>query len=249
MAFEKLKACPLIETVCELRFAQSVQWDAKTAELLHARLKTEFPKAIDAPRKGIEVQVDPAKGPVTMRALDSSRVQFRRADDTALIQVDDRMVSANMLAPYTGWEAGFLPIIRSMITAVREVLPAYQLARIGLRYINQIALQSEAEEPNHYLTTMPMLEGTLAQVLHSSFQRFELIHSRPQGILVLQTGLRRRGDSRSIMLDLDFVSDQVSEMDSDARVFEWLESAHDVVIRSFNDSLSPETYRRLQQGA
>jgi uncharacterized protein (TIGR04255 family) len=134
------------------------------------------------------------------------------------------------------------------MSAIRDLRPGYQLSRIGLRYINQIPMQSAEDELGDYLTTVPKLQGTLAQHLQSSFQRFELIHAKPHGVLVHQSGLRRQGAESSIMLDLDFVTLLVSDLDTDARILDWLEGAHDCVIRTFNDSLSPALYQRLMEG-
>ena len=247
MAFEKLKTCPLIETVCEFRFAESVPWDAGVTGLLHAQLKAGFPVVEKPTGKHVEIMLG-SKGPPAIQETESSRTQFFSADKRALIQVDSRMVSANRLAPYEGWEGSFLPIIRQALNAMRTVRPGFELSRIGLRYINGIPLRPDDADLEHYLTILPRLKGRLERPLRSFFNRYELAHDEIGAVLLLQSGLRREGGKTSVFLDLDCVSLKAAEFKNDEAIEAWLDRAHACVIESFNASITLELLDRLKKG-
>jgi len=246
MAFEKLKTCPLIETVCELRFAQSVPWDASVTGLLQEQLKARFP-VVERP-SGKHVEVMLGKGSPSVHEIESSRTQFFSADKRALIQTDSRMVSANRLAPYEGWEASFLPIIQEMLKAVRAVRPSFELSHVGLRYINGIPLRPDDADLEHYLTILPRLKGRLERPLRGFFHRYELAHDDFGAALVLQAGLRRETGKTVVMLDLDCVSLKAAELKTDDAIRAWLERAHACVIESFNASITADLLERLKKG-
>ena len=246
MAFEKLKTCPLIETVCEFRLADTVSWDDTVAAKLHDHLKADFPLAQALSGKNVEITFGP-KGPAVNESA-PSRKQFFSADKLALIQADTRMVSANRLAPYRGWETDFLPIIRRALEAMRDVRPGFALARIGLRYINSITLRPDDLDLDHYLTILPRLTGRLERPLQGFFARYELSHAEIGAALLLQAGLRREGAQTKVVLDLDCMTLKASELKTDKEIEAWLDGAHACVIESFNASITADLLGRLKKG-
>lgn len=248
MAFEKLKSAPLIETICEFRFASSVPWDATIPGLIYKLVQAEFSVVSGPEAPAFEVEVDPQFGPTAVRRREPTRTRFHRPDKSALLQVDTRMLSVNHFAPYPGWEQGFRPLIFQALRVFREVLAEFELSRIGLRYVNRIALRPEDPDLDRYLTPVPRFRGKLERPVQNMFQRYELVHDAPPGTLIHQTGIVRSVQNTAFFLDLDFASHEVGHLRSDEEIAVWLEAAHACVIESFNDSITPELYEKFRRG-
>jgi uncharacterized protein (TIGR04255 family) len=244
---EKLKTPPLIEALCEFRFAESAHWDWVLPGQLYDKIKNDFPIRDQIQGVGFEVKASPKVKPVASIHTLPDRVQLKRADGTAMVQVGYRLLAINQLRPYTSWTE-FRAFIMKIFETYHEITKEeVELERIGLRYINQIAVPDTVRNVEELLTLNPPLTGVLAHPLRSFYQRYEIEQSNPDGILIHQTGTQIDENGNPVfVLDLDFGSTNLKELKKAESVMNWLDLAHDRIYESFVASLTPNAYSNLR---
>lgn len=122
------------------------------------------------------------------------------------------------------------------------------LQRIGLRYINQISLPEDKCDLENFISVAPSLMGALDRPLAGFYQRYEIIHDSPKGILIHQSGIHKTDQGNAIMVDLDFASLELQGISDQPAVENWLNIAHDRIYESFVGSLNPSLYNKLRKG-
>ena len=136
-----LRKDPIVEAVCDFHF-ESEKWDWTVPGLIYKRIKDDFPQSQEQPHVQFEVQQTPSG--VTANAGSSlGRMQFWRADRTALVQVGPNHLSINQLRPYIGWPQ-FKAMIEQVLSLYKEESPFEKINGLSLRYINRSCLKSGA---------------------------------------------------------------------------------------------------------
>jgi hypothetical protein len=234
--------------LCEFRFKESDKWDWTIPGRLFDQIGSEFSQRNQVNAFGVQVNFGPGK-PVTSHIETSpERLQFKRPNNSAMVQVGPHLLTVNHLKPYPQWE-NFLALILRILETYWKLTEHVPFERIGLRYINEIQLSAEQIEISAIITTSPSLPGPLNCPLAGFYQRHELRYDGPLGILIHQTGIQAKPDGKtSLMLDLDFGSQDVSDLKTKDEVQNWLEKAHDRVYEAFRASLVPLEYEKMQRG-
>lgn len=243
---ELLKNPPLIEAVCEFHFEDDSKWDWTVPGRLFDKIGAEFSERAEVHRLGVTIQQ--ASGKVSAPSVIEAgpdRIQLKRSDGSAMVQVGARQLVINQLQPYQDWKT-FCELILRIYATYNDVVGGGTLSRIGLRYINQIGLSGQA--CNEVITIWPSLANSLNKNISSFYQRYELIHDNPDGLLIHQTGLIGEENKKIVVLDLDFISNAVSSLTSRDSISDWLNRAHDRVEEAFIDSLTPTVYARFKEG-
>lgn len=229
---------PLVEAICAFQFAPSAPWDATILGLVYDRLKEEFPVKAQAPGPLFNLTIGAAPSAST------ERMQFRRADNRALVQVGPDALTVNHLTPYCGWP-DFRVMIESALDAYREVATPVGLTGISLRYINRLNIPAamDEEEENgvdirHYLLAHPVVPEGVPQMFFEWAQRVMIPFESAQQVLVVQSGtaLGNEQNSYVFLLDLDarpFEGQTVSLADT----LDWLEVAHTNIGMVFESCL------------
>lgn len=243
---DKLKTPPLIEALCEFRFAESANWDWVLPGQLYDKIKNDFPVRDQIQGIGFQVKASPKVKPAASIHTLPDRVQLKRADGSSMVQVGYHLLAVNQLRPYTSWTE-FRAFIMSIFETYHEIAEEIDLERIGLRYINQLAVTDLLINAGDALTLTPPLTGVLDRPIHAFYQRYEIEQENPEGILVHQTGTQiDEHDNPVFVLDLDFGSTKVKELKNAEAVKNWLELAHDRMYEAFVASLKPSTYLNLK---
>lgn len=164
-----------------------------------------------------------------------------------MVQVGPRQLIINHLRPYQNWDT-FCDLTLRIYSTYLSVIQTGRLSRLGLRYVNQIELGGSSSDWKNIISIWPSFPGKLKRDVATFFQRYELKHDKPEGILIHQTGLIQVDNKSLAVLDLDFISTVVSELVEKDRVAEWLNQAHDRVEESFIDSLMTDAYTWLKEG-
>lgn len=244
---ERMAKPPLIEALCEFRFEAGTPWDWAVPGQLFSRIADEFPDRAEVASFGVQIQGGPGIQPSATLATAPERIQFKRKDGTAMVQVGPNLLVINHLRPYPDWQT-FRGLIAKIYEAYSSVTAAGPLARVGLRYINRINLPQGKADVGAFITTDPPLHGPLDGILNSFFQRYEILHSAPQGILVHQTGLQMAEGDRFIFVDLDFGSQPAKALNS-SEAKELLDGAHERIEEAFIATLNPELYEKMRREA
>lgn len=244
---ERLARPPLIEAICEFRFDPGSPWDWTIPGRLFDKIGDEFPERAQVNAIGIEVQLGPRVPPVPHILSGPERVQLKRADGSAMIQLGPNLLAVNHLRPYANWES-FRDLILRVLRLYHELSHPGRIQRIGLRYINHIEVPAESPNGRRVLTVQPQLAGPLARPLAGFYQRYELSHERPPGTLIHQTGIQDVDARRVAVLDLDFGSEQLADVSDFDAVTAWLDAAHARIEESFLASVTQETLDAMRRG-
>ncbi|MBC8507632.1 MAG: TIGR04255 family protein [Chloroflexi bacterium] len=240
---EKLKNPPLVEALCEFRFAEDSAWDWVLPGQLYEIIRADFPKRAQIQGFGMQVQALPKAKPVASVHPAPERVQFIRSDDSAMVQVGFNLLAINQLRPYSSWTE-FSALIMQIYEEYCSIAGETSFNRIGLRYINHLVATENIADT---LTVTPPLAGQLTRPLRSFFQRYDLQYDEPDGILVHQTGTLQNEENQPVfVLDIDFGSTSVQDLSTPELVRHWLDQAHDRVYEAFAASLSESLYLSLK---
>lgn len=239
---DKLKSPPLIEALCEFRFSAKEDWDWTVPGRLYDELKDEFPERGQI--NAVEVRLDTKQ----LSQGGVERVQMKRKDGSAMVQVGPHLLVVNHLLPYSDWKE-FLKLIINVLKKYTDLATHAPFERIGLRYINQIPIKNEERyEVGRYIVLAPPIPKTIERPLANFYQRYELKHDDPDGILIHQTGVAKSQSGQlNIMLDLDFEASKVSHLDKNS-VGDWLTKAHRQIEIAFMKSMEPELLRKMKEG-
>ncbi len=245
---EKLAYSPLIEVLCEFRFARSGSWDWTIPGRLYDEIRGDFPERAQVDGVSVQFSVGPdSKIPTPPSITSPERVQMKRADGSAMVQVGPHLLVINHLQPYSDWGA-FRPMIVNAFERHAGIVGPTAVVRIGLRYINKIPLP-DSECPLGEITTLdPSREGPLNRPLNGMYQRFELKHDKPASILVLQTGTQFNDKERFLVLDFDIGSLPNEVFVKPTSLWSWLDDAHDRVGEAFLASIKPSLVEKWKRG-
>ena len=244
---DNLKKPPLIEALCEFRFDPSSPWDWTVPGRLFDKIGQEFSERAQVQGLGVQIQIGPGPAPAAHLSTGPERVQLKRPDGSAMVQVGPNLLAVNQLRPYPQWEA-FRDLIMRVFSTYRDVTDTISLSRIGLRYINQLELPEGPVQVGDFITLKPPLVGPLDRQLQGFYQRYEILQEAPVGVLVHQTGIQKAEERRVIIVDLDFGSHEVTNLQDAGAVEAWLDSAHERVEEAFIASLNPVLYEKLKRG-
>lgn len=241
---EKLVNSPLVEALCEFKFLPEEEWDWTIPGRLYSEIKNEFSESGDTGAVSMKINEGPPqiiKGP--------DRVQLKRPDGTAIVQIGASSLIINFIPPYAGWEI-FREKTFEIFGKYIKLFGMPTLEQVGLRYINRIAVpkQDENFSIGNLITLDPPLKGVLDKSLVGFNQRYEILQDSPTGILVHQTSLKVVNTEPSIFIDLDFVSREKQNLSDVSSIETWLNQAHTQIYDAFKASLPPEVYERFRKG-
>lgn len=237
MEHPKFEHSPIVEVVCEFRFASDASWDWTVPGLLAPALEADYP---------VRKQVFPhvlafgsAPAPEADPHFPPERVQFLSRDELSMVQSGPAMLAVNHLSPYPGWETFSAQILRALDVHT-EKCGWQPLQRLGLLYINRIATEEPAAQ---VLSIAPRTESLPTSVELTKFvQQWELSFDH-SGLILTTT---RVADPSSYVIQLDAFTHAPERLKSRTEVDAWLEQAHETAYQVFEKSLTPSAFDRLR---
>ena len=242
---EKLQNPPVIEALCEFRFDKTFPWDWTIPGRLYNRIGNKFQERSEVTTMGLEIKAE-GRIPLAIHTA-PERIQFRRSDGSALVQVGPHLLVINYLLPYRSWK-DFRKLIVDIYKEHEGVKEPGRIEKVGLRYINQLEVSESQFKIGDYITLNPPLKNALHRPVHTFYQRYELLYDQPHGVLIHQSGINKTERRTFLMLDLEFVSVDLSNIDVDEVIVRWLDDAHDRIEEAFIVSLIPKLYEQLKRG-
>ena len=241
---EKLKIPPLVEAVCEFRFDENSEWDWTIPGRMYDEINNEFPERSEVYQTQAQIPIND-EDQVIRTSSGPIRLQFKKQDESSMVQVGNNLLAINHLVPYPMWESFRALIIKYYLIYIGIANPS-GLIRIGLRYINKISCPLEGFEINDYLNQGSPLPWATEYKFNNFFQRYVLSTIEPTGSLIHQTGFTLEGEDRFIILDLDFGSTEVTQLSTDLELIAWLDQAHTLINFAFVNSINPTLYGELK---
>lgn len=222
---------PIIEALCEFRFVPSRPWDMTVPGLLYEKIRDQFPEKQQQVR--FDVRLEGGEEGLEQKVETAPRIQFRRADDSALVQVGPDLLAVNHLPPYPTWPP-FKQLILDTLGQYEDVAAPEGLRRVGLRYINRIEFEAPRVELTEYFHYHPEVPDDLAED-HGPFSvQVKIPKRRPRDLLsvTLRSIASGKEGVLAIILDLDYAMVQSEALSLD-NVGEWVEEAHSIVHDAF----------------
>ena len=226
---------PIIEALCEFHFVEE-GWDWTIPGLIYQELKDRFPQKRQAQVVEFEVQAEPPQFSQRMKG-GPGRMQFLRADQSALVQVGPNLLAVNHLPPYPHWSE-FKVLVFDALSIYERVARPKGFRRIGLRYINRIEIPDAMSDFPTYFNLGPHLPGEIAAPYDTILMRVGLQHETEQGELLLTFASAPDDNdlTSAFILDLDFVTTAAGELNMET-ARDWVEIAHGHIETAFEACL------------
>ncbi len=212
---------PLLEARCEVVLTGG-EWTDDTPFTLRTHLAESFPRWINTP-------VGETK----------ARVVMSRHDDSQTVQVFPDKIVVSQLRPYPGFEV-WRPLVLDMAELHKAVIGSRRAERIGVRYVNRIALPNRHVDVSRYVRVDSSLtNGFRRRVTLKPF------HSGHELIATVGSPNSKRGKP-SMLLDLH---DRIDAGDcGDLRdLGRCLDEAHENVDVAFESMVTPEARDEFEE--
>ncbi len=240
----RYKNPPIVEALCEIHFEEGPKWNATFFGLFYERIKGEFPEAQELQGLGLGIQAKPGVIEQQFREV-GIRMRFRRKDETALVQISKNLLAVNILPKYPGWKK-FKPLILARLRDYIAVIHPKAIVRIGLRYINRIALSEAEFRFDRFFAKSPYLPEGVYQEPGPFLVRVELSpYKETQLKTTVATHIEptEKGQVTNIV-DLDHIAFNRIEP-TEQNVKKVLEEAHSKIIGVYESIISNELRGRF----
>lgn len=166
--FRHLSKAPIVEAVLDLRVASSAEWDESS---LQNQLKERLP---DYPKhdtvQETEVQLSPKTGTNIIKDLVYVGLKCQSEDSFYVVQFNKDSFVFSRLKPYENWDRFSQEALR-LWEIYCELLKPIEIGRIGLRFINRLAVGKgrKIELADYYKRPPLLIEGldwSLSGYLH-----------------------------------------------------------------------------------
>ena len=154
-------------------------------------------------------------------------------------------MSVAHLRPYPGWDS-FVGLISGALDAYWSVAKPAGYLRVGLRYINRIALPGTRIELEEYFDFYPFVGKRLPQDQTGFLVSIHIPYEEGRDLLRLQLGSAdpEQEQALAFVLDLDYFLSQ-PEAVAPADVMGWLGDAHARIKDAFAGSIKPLLWQRF----
>ena len=247
MQERKYRNPPIVEMVCEFRFAHTSEWDPAVPGLIYAELRELFPVRRPLKQLDFAVQWQPSDTSLQQQWRVEESIRLLREDELAFVQILPHQISLHHLAPYPHWER-FQPLLARTWQAYSAIVPAAGIQRIGLRYINRIVLPAAASVLSDYFTLYP----TVGPMLPDRYAAFALQLIFPfnggQDALHLRFAKEESNSAEDFAAILDFdyyLTQPAAAIKTDP--LHWVETAHERIRQSFEGCITDRLRAHLDE--
>lgn len=220
-AFPTLRSPPIIEAVIEFRGSGQSQPDLEAVRGFSESLGSIYQRSQELRVWRTELRFD--DGGMPSSSHDGALVGFRLESDPPSYVVQAKLdgLAISRLAPYEGWGPFLSEARRLWRGYVKHVRPA-TVSRIGVRYINRIAVVTGTHTPTtqalrKIVRTGPQIPKKLPQHMTEFVSRVVLPLPLDSSFIVLTHALEPAiaADQRPwLILDIDAFSEKPFEVDS-----------------------------------
>ena len=241
--FQHLDKAPIVEAVIDIRIVPSEKWDEVSFQTALKQRLPDFPK-IECIREA-RYQLAPGKpGSPVVEDLGCIGLKLHSKDNLHIVQFNKGNFCFSRLKPYEDWER-FTQEALKLLVIYCELLKPTEVGRIGLRFINRIAVKQATFEPSDYYKYPPEspkeLGWPLANYLHHDVIQ---VPETPYAVNLIKTFQNVNGEV-GLILDIDVFMQNRFEF-SKARIIECLEEMRWIKNKIFFSSLTDTTIKELK---
>ena len=229
---------PVVEALCEIYFADST-WDDTVPGSFFERVKDDFPEKQQREIQQAQITLGRREATAGVRHL-PPWMQFVSAQGDRMIQVAENLLVVNQLRPYPHFEE-WEPVVHQALEVYKGLTQPRKAARLGLRYINRVAIPGARVQMEDYFTIYPNLPTALGDT-HGSFLVRVEVPQFEQGHTVLITfGTAPPPDpnqeEQAFMLDLYDILQLDKSLD-EIDLKKEIQRAHNNIVVAFEDSIT-----------
>ncbi len=143
----KYKNPPAIEVLCEIYFSET-QSNLTLFGDFYQKIRDSYPQQKQLNKVGFEMNF--TQGAVqTKQVNQGSMMRFSKEDNSQLVQITQNLLTVNKLKPYSGYN-NFRENVQDVLKTYLELSKPKYTERIGMRYIDKIAIPEESFELEKY---------------------------------------------------------------------------------------------------
>ncbi len=243
---------PIMEALCEFRFKRDYSWDLTVPGLLYEEVRNVFPRKemvsnthfrFQSHNQGVSNDVLQNIPPL---------MRFLSKNGKSLMHLGPNLLSIHVLEPYPQWNI-FRPLIIEGLDAYRRVTSPQGLYRVGLCYINRIAIPltnpSQVIHVEDYLKAIPSVPEPIAQTFVNWFMNVSVDHTEDNGIMTIQTQPISFDDplEMQFILKLDYVSKNIEHISLE-NVMNWIDKGHEYIDNDFEACITDKARSLFQMG-
>jgi uncharacterized protein (TIGR04255 family) len=237
----------LIEAVCEFQFQSDKTWDWTIPGLVYQKIKEDFPEKTQEQSFQVRLALQPSplqpigqpvQAPPQQFGGALTKMQFLKADRSAMVQVGPDLLAINVRPPYQGWEF-FAKLIQEQFEIYVGIASPTKFKRIGLRYINRIDFDVTVLELTKYFSYYPHLPESIEQKHGSFAMRVVRPESDARDALTVNLADIIQSGNLSYLFDLDYILTQPDSVQLD-KGLDWVDAAHAKVEAMFEACITDE---------
>ena len=199
--FQHLSKAPIVEAVLDIRVVLSVTWEeTKFLSELKQRLQ-DFPKVEPLRQARYQIPIGKQNNP-TVEDLGCVGFKLHSSNKLHIAQFNKGAFVFSRLQPYENWEQFSAEALR-LWGIYCELLKPKEVTRIGLRFINRIAIKQEKVELTDYYKYPPKpleeLNWALTDYLHHDVMQ---VPETPYRVNLIKTVQNVPGEI-GLILDID----------------------------------------------
>lgn len=244
--YPHLPQAPIVEAVIDIRAPSQVDHQE---ELLRRQLDSKLPdyQYLHSLNQ-FELNTKLEKGGTPQSAFRSmwSGLSYKSTDNHKITQFNLQGMTLSRLKPYRNWKDIFTEAMR-MWAVYENIFKPASIARIGLRYINNMDIESEANLHN-FIRQSPAPPADGMPLLGFMHQNSYAIAGHPYvaNIITLLRPIFVPAQSRGLVLDIDvFTKDEIPV---EQNILEKaLQEMHDVKNRIFFNLITPDILKQFKR--
>lgn len=216
---KKLKNSPIVEAVCEFKFADSTD-DLTIYGDLRGSFINEYTKKKSITREESSPKEENGKLVPNIRKMQLQ--QYLSEDEKSLIQVGKDILTINKLKPYSTW-SDFFPKIEKAFKNYIKVAKLNKIKRIGLRYINKIQFSDSSFTFKDNFKFLPSYDESFGEKIGPFFVGVHYPRNFEKDMLKIEltNAEPEEGYIKAVILDLDYFTKDIAELTVDNSL-EWL---------------------------
>ena len=206
---------PISEALIDIRVHFPNALSLEALESMHARIQDDYPRKEKRSYLQGQFSMGDAVGAVATQT--QVGFAFSSTDGKQIVQARLDGFTFSRLKPYGTWQT-LREESRRLWDIYRTLVPAAKIARVAVRYVNQIDIPLKSIDYKDYFRTTPEVSPVLPQGLSGFFMQLQFPQPDLNGMLILtQTTIPAASpDQSSVILDLDVFKPIPQEISEEA---------------------------------
>jgi uncharacterized protein (TIGR04255 family) len=194
----------ITEAICEIHFdlPKHRPWKASYPGRFFREIQDDYPEMEVGQQTAFQIEIGPMGASQRLVPI-PPRTRYTHKNEQKLLQLTENIFTVNFLEPYPGWETVRQTLIEVWPKIIKVLRPTV-IKRIGLRYINQIPLESPQQEGNIWLKPGRYIPASVLDAVFPSLSRVDVAISEHDKVIVsIARAMAETSRQNVLVLDVD----------------------------------------------